>query len=88
MNQIQLPELVAKIGQAAVAEAFGVSPAAVHKAIRSGRQIIVSIEADGTYSAHELRPFPAHKAPISASLERRGCEVARSGEKAMGCRTE
>jgi hypothetical protein len=85
MNQIQLPELVAKIGQVAVAEAFGISPAAVHKAIRSGRQIIVSIQADGTYSAYELRPFPAHKAPISASGESRA-EVAGSGQQAMGSR--
>lgn len=88
MNQIQLPELVAKIGQAAVAEAFGISPAAIHKAIRSGRQIIVSIETDGTYSAHELRPFPAHKAPTSGALESYGCGVVGSVEKAMGCQSE
>lgn len=88
MNQIQLSELVAKIGQAAVAEAFGISPAAVHKAIRSGRQIIVSIEADGTYLAHELRPFPTHKAMSSASWERGGGGVVERGVKAMGCRTE
>jgi hypothetical protein len=85
MNQIQLPELVAKIGQVAVAEAFGISPAAIHKAIRSGRKIIVSIQADGTYSAYELRPFPAHKSPISASGESRG-EVAGSGQQTMGSR--
>lgn len=58
MNQIQLFELVAKIGQAAVAEAFRISPAAVHKAVRSGRKIVVSIHDDGTYSAEEIRPFP------------------------------
>lgn len=69
MSQIQLPELVAKIGQAAVAEVFGISPAAIHKAIRSGRLIIVSIQDDGTYLAHELRPFPAHKASITAPGE-------------------
>lgn len=62
MNQIPLSELAAQIGQAAVAEAFGVTPAAVHKAIRLGRQIIVSVHEDGSYTAQELRPFPSHKA--------------------------
>ncbi|MCS3472475.1 hypothetical protein M2401_006239 [Pseudomonas sp. JUb42] len=61
MNQIQLPDLVAKIGQATVAEAFGITPAAVHKAVRSGRNIIVTVHEDGSYSAQELRPFPHHK---------------------------
>ena len=86
MNQIQLPELVAKIGQAAVAEAFGISPAAIHKAIRSGRQIIISIQADGTYSAHELRPFPTHKAPISSSTESPGGEETGRGLQTMSSR--
>lgn len=63
MNQIPLSELAAKIGQAAVAEAFGITPAAVHKAIRLRRQIIVSVHEDGSYTAQELRPFPSHKAP-------------------------
>ncbi len=61
MNQISLSELAAQIGQAAVAEAFGITPAAVHKAIRLGRQIIVSVHADGSYTAQELRQFPSHK---------------------------
>lgn len=61
MKQISLSELAAKIGQAAVAEAFGITPAAVHKAIRLGRQIMVSVHDDGSYTAQELRPFPSHK---------------------------
>ncbi|MCD5993668.1 Cro/Cl family transcriptional regulator [Pseudomonas sp. CDFA 602] len=61
MNQIPLSELAAQIGQAAVAEAFGITPAAVHKAIRLGRRIIVSVHDDGSYTGHELRPFPSHK---------------------------
>ncbi|ARA80059.1 Cro/CI family transcriptional regulator [Pseudomonas ficuserectae] len=62
MNQIPLPDLVAQIGQASVAEAFGISPAAVHKAIRLGRKIMVTVHDDGSYTAHEQRPFPHHKA--------------------------
>lgn len=69
MNQIPLSELAAQIGQAAVAEAFGVTPAAVHKAIRLGRQIMVSVHDDGSYTAQELRPFPCHKVLPTLKLE-------------------
>lgn len=61
MNQFKLPDLVVQKGQAAVAEALGISPAAIHKALRSGRQIIVTIHDDGSYTAQELRPFPSQK---------------------------
>ncbi|MNJ47351.1 Cro [compost metagenome] len=61
MNPIPLPDLVAQKGQAAVAEAFGISPAAIHKAVRSGRRIIVTIHEDGSYTAQEIRPFPAQR---------------------------
>lgn len=65
MNSIPLPDLVAQIGQAAVAEAFGVSPAAIHKAVRSGRKIVVTIHEDGTYTGEETRAFPCHDSPRS-----------------------
>lgn len=71
MNQIPLSELAAQIGQAAVAEAFGVTPAAVHKAIRLGRQIMVSVHDDGSYTAQELRPFPSNKVLPPPKLEGR-----------------
>ena len=71
MNQIPLSELAAQIGQAAVAEAFGVTPAAVHKAIRLGRQIMVSVHDDGSYTAQELRPFPSNKVLPTPKLEGR-----------------
>ncbi|WP_082148716.1 Cro/CI family transcriptional regulator [Pseudomonas helleri] len=61
MNQFKLPDLVVQKGQASVAEALGISPAAIHKALRSGRQIIVTIHEDGSYTAQELRPFPSQK---------------------------
>lgn len=72
MNQIHLPELVIKIGQAAVAEAFGISPAAIHKAVRSGRQIIVTIHDDGSYTAQEFRPFPSQKTLLDSGANSRG----------------
>ncbi|MFC0669444.1 Cro/CI family transcriptional regulator [Azotobacter chroococcum] len=61
MNQISLHDLVIQIGQAAVARAIGVSPAAIHKAIMRNRKITVTINDDGSYTAHELRPFPSQK---------------------------
>lgn len=61
MNSIPLPDLVAQKGQAAVAEAFGVSPAAIHKAVRSGRKIVVTIHEDGRYTGEETRPFPCQE---------------------------
>lgn len=78
MNQIHLSDLVIKIGQAAVAEAFGISPAAIHKAIRSGRQIIVTIHDDGTYTAQEFRPFPSQKTLLDSSARNGG--EKRSGD--------
>jgi hypothetical protein len=61
MNPIPLPDLVAQKGQAAVAEAFGVSPAAIHKALRSGRKIVVTIHEDGSFTGEEIRSFPAQR---------------------------
>lgn len=61
MQKIQLLELVAKVGQATVAKAIGVSPAAIHKAINAHRNIIVTVHDDGSYTAEEVRPFPSHR---------------------------
>ncbi|MBC3410071.1 Cro/Cl family transcriptional regulator [Pseudomonas sp. SWRI51] len=61
MNPVALPDLVARIGQAAVAEALGVSPAAIHKAVRSGRKIFVTVHEDGTCTGEETRPFPCQE---------------------------
>ncbi|MNZ86122.1 Cro [compost metagenome] len=61
MKQIPLLELVAEKGQSAVAKALGVSPPAIAKAIGAERQIIITVHVDGTYEAHELRPFPSQQ---------------------------
>lgn len=74
MNQIPFSELVAKIGQAAVADAFGISPAAIHKALRMGRQIFVTVHENGTYTAHELRPFPSSRAQSTSDGNVRGAQ--------------
>lgn len=59
MKQIPLLVLVTEKGQAAVAKALGVSPPAISKALSTDRNIVVTCHKDGTYEAHELRPFPS-----------------------------
>lgn len=59
MKKTPLPELVEKIGQAAVAKALGVSSPAISKALRAERDIQVLEHEDGTYTAEEIRPFPS-----------------------------
>jgi len=62
MNQIPLSELVAEKGQVAAAKLLGVSPAAISKALSSGRNIQLTLHANGLCEAQELKPFPAHAA--------------------------
>lgn len=59
MEKVSLSDLVAKRGQASVARALGVKPASVAKAIRTGRNIVVTIAEDGSWTAVETRPFPS-----------------------------
>lgn len=59
MEDISLGDLVQRIGQASVARALGVKPASIAKAIRTQRNIIVTIGDDGSYAAKETRAFPA-----------------------------
>ncbi|MBH8611190.1 Cro/CI family transcriptional regulator [Pseudomonas fluorescens group sp. PF-1] len=63
MKQIPLTELVATKGQAFAAKSLGVSPAAISKAISAERNISVVCNEDGTFEAHELKPFPAQVTP-------------------------
>lgn len=59
MKKKPLPNLVAEKGQTAVANALGVSPAAISKALNAGREIIVTVNRDGSMTAQELKPFPS-----------------------------
>lgn len=61
MEKISLSDLVAKKGQASVARALGVSPASIAKAISAGRNIVVTVQEDGSYTAKESRSFPSQK---------------------------
>jgi hypothetical protein len=59
MEDISLGDLVQRMGQARVARALGVKPASIAKAIRTHRNITVTIGEDGSYVAKESRPFPS-----------------------------
>ena len=59
MENIPLEDLVSRLGQARVARALGVKPASIAKAIRTRRNIVVTVNDDGSYIAKEIRPFPS-----------------------------
>lgn len=59
MKRIPLNDFVDDRGQVSAATALAVTQGAVSKALRSGREIYVIEHDDGSYSAEELRPFPA-----------------------------
>lgn len=59
MRQITLKALVDEIGQTAAAVALGVTPPAISKALSRKRKIEVLQLPDGSYSAHEVKPFPS-----------------------------
>ncbi|MVV51899.1 Cro/Cl family transcriptional regulator [Pseudomonas sp. PB120] len=61
MEKISLEDLVVRLGQATVARALGVKPASIAKAIRTRRNIVVTVAEDGSFEAQETRPFPSQE---------------------------
>lgn len=61
MEEMSLSDLVQRMGQAPVARALGVKPASIAKAIRTHRNITVTIGDDGACAAQETRPFPSQE---------------------------
>lgn len=59
MSNLHLKDFAKERGQPEAALLLGVTQGALSKAIRIGRNIIVTQEADGSYSAEERRAFPA-----------------------------
>lgn len=60
MRKITIADFVVEKGQTAAAKLLGVSPPAIHKAIKANRNITLTIRPDGSLeSALEKRPFPA-----------------------------
>ncbi|WP_313382841.1 Cro/CI family transcriptional regulator [Pantoea sp.] len=61
MNRMTLEDYAKIHGQAKAAKDFGVIQCAISKAIRAGRNIVVTISPDGSVKGEELRPFPSNK---------------------------
>ncbi|MGY2157138.1 Cro/CI family transcriptional regulator [Pseudomonas tolaasii] len=59
MSNLHLKDFAKERGQPEAALLLGVTQGALSKAIRVGRNIIVTQEVDGTFSAEERRAFPA-----------------------------
>ncbi|MFP3494132.1 Cro/CI family transcriptional regulator [Pseudomonas sp. SIMBA_059] len=59
MSNLHLKDFAKERGQPEAALILGVTQGALSKAIRIGRNIIVTQEVDGTFSAEERRAFPA-----------------------------
>ncbi|WP_082440981.1 Cro/CI family transcriptional regulator [Pseudomonas syringae group genomosp. 7] len=59
MSTLHLRDFAKDRGQPEAASLLGLTQGALSKAIRVGRHIIVTHQADGTYTAEERRPFPA-----------------------------
>ena len=59
MKKITLAAFVKDVGQTAAANALGVSPPAISKALSRKRLIDVTEHADGSFTAQEIKPFPS-----------------------------
>jgi hypothetical protein len=62
MRRIPLSEFAAEHGHTQAAKMLGCTQGGLSKAIRVGREVIVTCSDDGSYTAQELRPFPSQKA--------------------------
>ncbi len=67
MKKTHLSELVNAKGKSAVAKALGVTVPAISKALSAGRYIYVTEQDDGTFSAEEVRAFPAQHSKCQAA---------------------
>lgn len=54
-----LEEYAKKVGLPVAAERIGCTDDAIHKAIKSGRNIRVTVEGTGEVSAEEVKVFPS-----------------------------
>lgn len=61
MQSTPLTEFVASVGQIRAAAALRMSQGGISKALKAEREVYVTQLDDGTYKAHELKPFPSQK---------------------------
>ncbi len=71
MKTVSLKKYLAKFGtQQLLAEALGVQQSAVSQMVRSGRNIEITIDAQGGITAREIRPIPARpkRGPVAEQV--------------------
>jgi len=59
MNRVHIKEFANQLGQTEAAILLGMTQGGLSKAIRVGRDVYVTKQDDGTYTAEEVRPFPS-----------------------------
>lgn len=86
MAPIQLHEFVDKHGQDRAAKVLGSSQAAISKAIRSGRVILISEAQPGYFTGVELKGFPSggDREKPRLDLEEILSQITKNGESADG----
>ncbi|HGH2724395.1 TPA: Cro/CI family transcriptional regulator [Salmonella enterica subsp. enterica serovar Saintpaul] len=60
-QRITLKDYTMRFGQTKTAKDLGVYQSAISKAIHAGRKIFLTINADGSVYAEEIKPFPSNK---------------------------
>lgn len=60
-QRITLKDYAMRFGQTKTAKDLGVYQSAINKAIHAGRKIFLTINADGSVYAEEVKPFPSNK---------------------------
>ncbi|MBD9671601.1 hypothetical protein IB275_13545 [Pseudomonas sp. PDM21] len=66
MHRITLNEFAAEKGQTKAAALLGLTQGALNKALRVGRDIYVTENTDGSFSAEEIKPFPTQNSKTAA----------------------
>jgi hypothetical protein len=61
MRKITLKNFAEEVGQANAATQLGVRQSAISKAIRLNRRIFITLNADGSIDAEEIKIFPTQK---------------------------
>ena len=61
MRRIPLSDFAKEYGHTKAAQMLGCTQGALSKAIRVGRDVVVTCNEDGSLSALEQRPFPSQK---------------------------
>ena len=61
MQRIQLSDFAEQHGQTEAARMLGMTQGALNKALKVGREVHVTKQDDGTYTAQEVRQFPSQQ---------------------------